>query len=146
VGGKRSRTRQYVHLFLAGLILFGGLACVRLRGPLHVERWDHLEPVQARIEGKDFEGAVQVYQDMLAGPNADQCADLALFDLGLLYAHYGNPKKDYKKSLQSFTRLTRDHPASPLVDEARIWIDVLESMEKAQRVDVELDLKKKETR
>ncbi len=145
MGRKRNRTGQYVHLFLAGVILLSGTACASF--PLgghrwNTERWDHLQPVQSRIENKDFDGAVQVYQDMLTGP--DRSADLALYDLGLLYAHYGNPKKDYKRSLLYFTRLTRDYPASPFAEEARIWISVLESMEKAQRVDIELEQKKKE--
>ncbi len=129
MGRKRNRTGQYVHLFLACVILVSATACAsfphggqRFSG----ERWDHLQPVKARIESKDFDGAVQVYQDMLAGP--DRSHDLALYDLGLLYAHYGNPKKDYKRSLLYFSRLTRDYPASPFAEEARIWISVLESM------------------
>jgi len=155
VGRKRNRQGQYVYLFLAGMILFSGTSCERLRAPFPgpsvepspptmTERWDHLQPVQARIENKDFDGAVQVYQDMLDGPSRDGNPDLALYDLGLLYAHYANPKKDYKKSLLCFSRLSREYPASPFAEEARIWINVLESMEKAQRVDIELELKKKE--
>ncbi len=108
------------------------------------ERWDRLQPVEAKIESGDFSGALQFYQDMLAGPAPDRDADLALYDLGLLYAHYDNPKKDYKRALLNFSRLTREHPSSPLAPEAKIWISVLESMEKAQRVDIEMERKKKE--
>jgi hypothetical protein len=66
-----------------------------------------------------------------------------LFDAGLLYAHYNNPRKDYRKSLGCFTRLLREHPGSPLREEAGIWVGVLETMENSKQVDLELEQKKK---
>jgi hypothetical protein len=66
-----------------------------------------------------------------------------LFDLGLLYAHPDNPGRDYRKSLASFSRLLKEHARSPLAGEARIWADVLETLERAKQVDLELDERKK---
>ncbi|MDH5767649.1 MAG: hypothetical protein OEZ31_01650 [Nitrospirota bacterium] len=70
-------------------------------------------------------------------------ADEALFNIGLIYSHYGYQKKDYKKSLTFYKRLVRDFPMSPLVEQAKIWIGVLEVIEKTKQVDIEIEEKKK---
>jgi len=33
--------------------------------------------------------------------------------MGLAYAHFGNPKKDYKKSIDFFLRVLNDYPEKP---------------------------------
>ncbi len=143
MGGKRKRKRQYVYLCFACLIMLAGASCAELRASLQPEqdRCAPLQRVQTRFGRGDFEGAVREYQDVLSA--GDQCADVALFDLGLVYAHYANPKKDYKKSLGNFSRLVKEYPGSPLAEEAKIWVNVLETMEKTKRVDIELDEMKK---
>ncbi|MEW6570535.1 MAG: tetratricopeptide repeat protein [Nitrospirota bacterium] len=59
--------------------------------------------------------------------------DEALFNMGLLCAHYGNPQKDYNKAAGFFWKLIRDFPKSPKVNEAKIWIGVLNVIEETQR-------------
>ena len=39
-------------------------------------------------------------------------ADRALFEMGIVYAHPGNERKDYQKSLDCFQRLIREYPGS----------------------------------
>lgn len=142
------------HLYLCFAILTALLAsCVHDRprssdGPVlqqHLEtrstRWEHLQPVRAAIVSGNFEGAVREYQRVLSSPDGAKFADLALFDLGLLYAHPDNPGRDYRRSLASFTRLLKEHTRSPLTGEARIWADVLETLERAKQVDLELEEK-----
>ncbi len=70
--------------------------------------------------------------------------DEALFNVGLIYAHSENPRKDYKKSIDYFQRLVKDFPRSPFIEEAKMWIGVLEDIEKAVKVDIEIEEKKKE--
>ncbi|OGW39074.1 MAG: hypothetical protein A2010_11635 [Nitrospirae bacterium GWD2_57_9] len=107
------------------------------------ERWEHLKPVQQLIGQRDFDGAIQSYEAMLLQPGAARAGDLILFDLALLHSHYANPRKDYRRSLAFFSRLLREYPRSPLGEEAKIWSDLLETMERTKRVDIELDEKKK---
>jgi hypothetical protein len=95
--------------------------------------------VQARIEKRDFEGAAREYHEMLSLPQKERQADLVLFDLGLLCSHYANPRKDFNRSLLYFSRLIREHPGSPLLEEAKIWVSLLETMERTKRVDIELE-------
>lgn len=39
-------------------------------------------------------------------------ADRTLFEMGIIYAHPRNERKDYRKSLDCFQRLIREHPGS----------------------------------
>ena len=149
MGRERSRTRLYVYHGLACIIMLAGSACAPLRAVLpEQERSAHLQRVQKRIDNGDFDAAMRYYQNDLARPAGDgeRQADEALFNLGLLYVHYANPKKDYQKALGCFARLVKEYPRSPLVEEAKIWSSVLESMEKSKRVDIEIEEMKKLTK
>ena len=64
--------------------------------------------------------------------------------MGLIYAHYDNPNKDYKKSLAYFKELLNKFPKSKLYGQAKIWINLLDTMEKAKQVDIEIEEKRKE--
>jgi tetratricopeptide (TPR) repeat protein len=145
VGRERRRTRLYVYHGLACLILLAGSACAQFKAALPgQEPPAHLQRVRESIDKGDFDAALRYFQNDLARP--DGHADEALFDLGLLYAHAANPKKDYQKALGCFTRLVKEHPQSPLAEEAGIWTSVLESMEKSKRVDIEIEKMKKLTK
>jgi hypothetical protein len=153
VGRERSRKRLYLYHGLACIIMLAGSACAQFRvacpepEPAR-EPSAHLQRVQERIDSGDFDAALQVYQADLARPTRDpeRRPDEALFDQGLLYAHYANPKKDFQKALGCFTRLVKEHPRSPLAEEARIWTSVLENMEKSKQVDIKIEEMKKLTK
>jgi outer membrane protein assembly factor BamD (BamD/ComL family) len=103
----------------------------------------HLRRVDSFISRGDFEGAMKESQDILARSPKTPPGDEALLDLGLISAHYANPKRDYKKALGYFMRIEKDFPRSPLVEEAKIWTSVLQAFEKAKQVDIEIEEKKK---
>jgi TolA-binding protein len=66
--------------------------------------------------------------------------------MGLIHIHYANPKKDYKRALGFFTQLQKEFPRSPLTEEAKVWVGVLESMVKAMQIDIEIEEKMKQSR
>jgi tetratricopeptide (TPR) repeat protein len=70
--------------------------------------------------------------------------DRALFTMGLIYVHYDNPERNYRKSMEYFTRLVEDYPKSALVEQAKIWVNILDIIEKEKQVDIELEQKKKD--
>jgi tetratricopeptide (TPR) repeat protein len=70
--------------------------------------------------------------------------DKALFTMGLTHVHYQNPERDYRKSLECFARLVEEYPQSPLVEQAKIWINILDIIEKEKQVDFEIEQKKKD--
>jgi len=99
----------------------------------------------------DFEGFISENQRVLSLAHPRSSKDEALFNLGLVYAHERNPKKDFSKSLNFFKRLIHDHPRSPLVEQAKIWVGLLQEydslnqvIEKLKQVDIEVEERKRE--
>ena len=155
MGRKRFGKRKYFFLCIAGLIFFYLSSCgtimerltvLEKEKPVVIEKEgclhrDVLEPL-ARHE--DFETLLKQKQETLSILPKNKPADEILFSLGLLYAHPENPKKNYKKSLTFFKRVINEYPRSVCAAEAKIWAGVLEDIEKAAKVDLEIEQKKKE--
>ncbi len=147
MGTEQSGKRQHLYLSIACLtVIFatGCIATVQQTTSPDSEKCDHLEIVRDFIGKGDFEGALKASQRVLSRSPKSPPGDQALLDLGLINAHYANPKKDYKKALGYFLRVEREFPRSPLVEEARIWVSVLRAFEKAKQVDIEIEERKKE--
>ncbi|HEX9021191.1 MAG TPA: tetratricopeptide repeat protein [Nitrospirota bacterium] len=145
MGAKRSWQRKHVHISIACLILFLIASCASWRQILPASSpCAPLESVRKLVERGDFEAAMKESQEVLAGSPKTPPGDEALMNMGLLCAHYANPKKDYKKAMGYFMRIERDFPRSPFVEEAKIWTSVLQAFEKAKQVDLEIEQKKKE--
>jgi TolA-binding protein len=104
----------------------------------------HLLLGQKLLADGDFKGALRENQAVLALADKGPPGDEALFNMGLIYAHYDNPDKDYKKSIGYFKRLVRAYPRSSLREQAKIWVGVLDVIEKSKQVDIEIEMKKKE--
>lgn len=92
----------------------------------------------------DYEGALRENNRVLSAAGKNAPADEALFNSGLVYADYRNPKKDFKRSLGFFERIVKEFPQSPLVQQSEIWIRVLRVIEKSKQVDLEIEEMKKE--
>ena len=89
-----------------------------------------LERAARLFKQGDYDGSLQENQRVLSLTGKNPPGDRALFNMGLIYAHGGNPKKDYENSLLFFSNVIMDYPQSPLAEEARIWIRVLRENEK----------------
>ena len=158
MGRERTGAGKHVCLYLAGLSFFSLIGCAALDTGEKREVREHLIGGQRFLAKGDYEGALQENQKTLSlaahGPYGDQ----ALFNLGLIYAHYGNPKKDYGKSIAFFQKLVKEYPESPLIEQAKIWVGVLEAndllhqvndklnevIKKSKQVDIEIEKKKRE--
>lgn len=99
---------------------------------------------QELLARKDFDQALKEYQRALALSPRKPPGDEALFDMGLLFAYSDNPNRDYKTSVEFFRMLIDEFPQSRLIDQARAWVDVLQTIEKTKQVDIEIEEKKKE--
>jgi len=123
-----------------------------------VEAYQSLHRGRGLLAQGDYEGALMENQRVLSLSGQDPPGDEALFNIGLIYAHPGNPKKDYGKSLTFFKKLTKDHPQSPWVEQGKIWTGMLQENEKlnqtiqklnqvieeSKQVDIEIEEKKRE--
>jgi tetratricopeptide (TPR) repeat protein len=100
---------------------------------------------------RDYEGSLREFQKALDLSPDTSSGDEALFHTGLIYAHPGNPQKDYGKSLGLFKRLVKDYPQSIWYEQAKAWIGALQEIErlnqvieKSKQVDIEVEEKKRE--
>ncbi len=141
---KQRRNGKHILLCITGLILFFSVAsCESIRKEICPWTSSH-EFLRGLKTSGDFENATRKCQEMLSRSPKTAPVDQALFDMGLLYAHPRSPKKDYKKSADYFKKLLKEFPRSPLIEEAKMWLGVLEDIEKAMKVDIEIEEKKKE--
>jgi outer membrane protein assembly factor BamD (BamD/ComL family) len=61
--------------------------------------------------------------------------DLALFQMGLIYAHPKNPDQDYQRSLKRFQGVIKDFPQSKFKNQAEVWVlFIREIMDKEKEI------------
>jgi tetratricopeptide (TPR) repeat protein len=100
------------------------------------ESREYLARGQKLLAQKNYDAALEAYQMALSLSSHKPPEDETLFNMGLAYAHFGNPKKDYKKSIDFFLRVLNEYPESRLAVQARIWVGVLlESTESIKRIE-----------
>ena len=106
----------------------------------------------------NFDGALKENQKILSLSGSNPPGDEALFNIGLIYVHPGNPKKDYGNALLSFNKLAKDFPQSPWVDQSKIWVGVVQEslrlnqtidklntmIEESKQVDIQIEERKRE--
>jgi tetratricopeptide (TPR) repeat protein len=137
MGKERIGAWKYVHFCVAGLIFLSLFSCAVIKEYRESkELQEYLLRGQKLLAQRNYDAAVEAYQRVLSLSPHKPPEDEALFNMALAYAHFGNPKKDYKKSIDLFLRVLNDYPESRLVGQARIWVGVLlESMESIKRVE-----------
>lgn len=138
MGGKQTRKRQHFSLFIAGLIFLAGCPAGKIekvqkieKPPAREESREALATAQKLIASGDYEAAAEMTRQALLFSGAKPPADEALFQLGLLYAHFKNPKKDHAKALEFLRKLVEDFPRSPWAERAQVWMALLQENEAA---------------
>ncbi len=135
MGRERIRAWKYVYLCAAGLMSLSLSSCSILQEHRQdKELRTYLQQGQTLLAHRNYDGATDAYQKVLSLSPHKRPEDEALFNLGLAYAHFGNPKKDYKKSIDFFLRVFNDYPESPLAVQARIWVGVLQENERSNQI------------
>jgi hypothetical protein len=77
----------------------------------------------------DFAEVISESQQVLASEESRVPSDIALFTLGIVYAHPQNPAKNSVEAMSFFTRLINEHPHSPWSLQARVWLALLKEQE-----------------
>lgn len=141
MGRERSRTRKFIFLCLASLNFFFFLGCASLSKLISppetpAEKIPPKETLSAAdksiekanilLRQRKFEASVKENERALSLAGKNSPGDKALLNMGLIYAHEENPQKDYEKSLYFFNTILKDYPRSPLVEEAKLYIRLLQ--------------------
>jgi tetratricopeptide (TPR) repeat protein len=107
---------------------------------------DQLMQSQRLLAQGNYEGAAGENQKILSFSDPRYPKDEALFNLGLIYAHLGNPQRDIEKSIDFFNKLLKGYPKSTLIEQAKMWIGILQENEelnrlikKLKQVDIEVE-------
>jgi TolA-binding protein len=101
---------------------------------LHNEAQAYLLRGQKLLSQRNYDGALSEFQKVLSLPPDKPLKDEALFNIGLVHAHFGNPHKDVEKSLAFFKSLISHYPNSALAEQANMWVGILEENEKLNQV------------
>ena len=105
---------------------------------------DYLILAQNLMAKGDYEGSLRESQKVLGLLKDQPPADTAIFNMGLIYAHPKNPKKDNKRAIYFFNRVIKGYPDSPWAEQAKIWVGVLDGVEKLKQVDLEIEERKRD--
>jgi len=174
MGQKRTRAGKFIHFCAVNLTFVALFGCAVLSEKQKVEvkheqppqkeedpstiLSEHLTRAKKLLEQRDYDGSFRENQKILSLSGQNWPGDEALFNMGLIYAHSGNPKRDYGKSIAFFKRLMKDYPKSSFVVQARIWTGILQENEKlsqtiqklnqvieeSKQVDIEIEERKRD--
>jgi len=140
MGRKRSGGRKQIYLCVAILIFLSPMACAlsKMMSTKTVdttgeEARTHLFLGRTYLAQEDFGSALRESEKVMSLAGNNVPVDDALFYIGLIYAHPANPERDYVKSIVSFRRLMKDYPGSPLVEQAKILVGLLQENDKLNR-------------
>jgi outer membrane protein assembly factor BamD (BamD/ComL family) len=132
MGREPNRPRQYFYFCVALLI------CVTSCSVLQ-DINDQQQMREALARGKnllaqgDFDQALTMFQKVLLTARDQPPADVAAYNIALVYAHPRNPHGDLYRALGAFNRMIQTYPDSPLVDQAKVWVEVLTDTEESRR-------------
>jgi tetratricopeptide (TPR) repeat protein len=104
----------------------------------------HLQTAQQLMIKGEYEASLREIQKVLVLAKDNAPADSAVFHMGLIHAHPNNAKKDNKKAIGFFSRVVKSYPESQWAEQAKIWIAVLDGLEKLKQVDLELEERKRD--
>lgn len=134
MGRKRTRTRKYLYIFIAYMIFMAIPGCAAVKEmEAKREARGYLIEAQKLLDRGDYEASLKENQKLLSLVDHVPPGDEALFNIGLIYAHYGYSKRDYQKSLNHFKRLVKVFPHSPFTEQAKIWARILQENERLNR-------------
>jgi hypothetical protein len=158
MGRKSGRAGKYFFLCIASLIFFWIQGCALWEGnreadrpvlsPEEKKKIAEKEAMELELKKKeetagnylltgrnlfiqgDFEGSLREYLMIVAFYPEMIQAQEALFMIGMIHTHSGNPRKNFNKSYEFFTKLTRDYPQSFFAQQAKAWLAILQMNEK----------------
>jgi outer membrane protein assembly factor BamD (BamD/ComL family) len=128
MGRERTTAWKYGCFFAASLIFFSLFSCAATKQVfLRKDAQRHLSDGRKLLAEKNYDGALSEFQKALSLHPPKPLEEEALFDMGLVSAHFANPKKDYRRSLNLFLKILNDYPESHLAEQAKIWAGVLQT-------------------
>lgn len=129
----KKRGKQGKHLFFHGACFVAFLLSMTgCTAALNYEKkWQghrQLKSAEIFLEQEDFERALAAYDQVAEAFPDDSPGDAALFQMGMVWAHPENPKRDYQKAHEYFQRLMDDFPRGSLNEEKKVLVSVVDEL------------------
>jgi len=123
------RTRGFIYFAVLIILAISGCSPVleAVKEPTnraHVR--NHIAESKKLFEQGNYEASLKENEKALSLAGGKSPGDEALFHMGVTAAYSRNPQKDYPKSLVYFERLVREYPESKLLEQAKVWVQVLQ--------------------
>jgi outer membrane protein assembly factor BamD (BamD/ComL family) len=136
MGRERAGQGQHFCFCLALLIIFSG--CSLWQKPnARREMSDTLQAGDKMLVLGDYDGSLKAFERVAMAARDKPPADVAVYKMGVVYAHPDNPKRDLQKAMSALSQVVASFPASACAEQARTWIRVLrdaeDSKEKAEK-------------
>jgi outer membrane protein assembly factor BamD (BamD/ComL family) len=127
---KHSRSFLQAAMFVL-LFFLGGCAAMQESLKGSETKPPEIDPL-ARAKGLfnegNYDAAVKENQKLLT--ERKMVPDMALFNMGLIYAYSLNPKKDYPTALGYFKTIVTQYPRSSMFEQSKAWVQILEEHQK----------------
>jgi outer membrane protein assembly factor BamD (BamD/ComL family) len=127
VGRKQGRTGKYLLCFITIIVLFIN-NCSTITALRTINLSNDIKDAQIAHKQGKYQEAINLYKRVIETGGNKKPVDIALYNLGLIYIDENNPESDTNQSLYYFKRLLTTFPDSQRSQEARLWIDILESL------------------
>ena len=104
-------------------------ACTPIQDKIvEIKAHQQLEQYREKLADGFFETVIQQAKQVVANDATDPPADVALYALGEVYAHNDFIGKNFALSQYYFEQLTESFPNSPLTSEAKVYINLFETI------------------
>jgi outer membrane protein assembly factor BamD (BamD/ComL family) len=132
VGNKSSRTRKHLtyYVTVGGIIAAINLAaCAPVQNKItEIKAYHQLEQNREKLANGFFETVIEQSKQVLEQSETTPPADIALYTLGEVYAHHDYAGKNFVTAQHYFEKLNKNFPDSPLTSEARVYINLFETI------------------
>jgi tetratricopeptide (TPR) repeat protein len=129
MGRKSGRAGKHLCVCLALLIVFlSGCSLLRDWREQRQIR-DSMHKGHSLFVYGDYDRAFAKYREALVLAGDHHPGDTAVYNIGLIYAHPSNPRRDNDKAIEAFSKVISDYAHSPWAEQAKIWIDLLQQLE-----------------
>ena len=132
MGRKYGGQRQHFYFCLALLVFLTGCSLLQESNRRRDMRAALAAGNDLLLRG-NFDASIKTYQSVLAMAEDKPPADMASFQMGLVYAHPKNPGRDLHKAFGAFAQVVSLYPNSPWAEQAKIWMGVLQESQESQR-------------
>jgi tetratricopeptide (TPR) repeat protein len=141
MGRERTWNRKHLFIYIACAVITFSLFSSCTRIPVRVMEEFNFRKADALMSDGQYAAALAENKKVLAsGPAV--LKDQALYRIAMIYVHNADNLRDVYNAREYFTEILNKYPDSSLRDRAKLWIQLIDKIEKSQREIADLNEEK----